>query len=210
MSSLPSLTAIANGDSVDATPVDGNFDTLAAFVDAELINRDGSVAMAADLAMGSNNITGLATPSSDTDAATKGYVDGKTLTSLFTRTTNIAVTSSDSDVVTFETEADDDDGWWSSGTTFTCPATGWYTLSASVELSAASSASINVQFDPSWTSADVGLENSATAAGDRAGASLTSYIEAGDTLTVKWREVFSLGGTATIDNVRFMIQKVRV
>lgn len=40
------------------------------------ILRNGSVAMAAALAMGNNRITGLATPTAATDAATKGYVDG--------------------------------------------------------------------------------------------------------------------------------------
>ena len=44
---------------------------------AEFIQRDGSVAMTADLAMGNNNITGLADPIADDDAATKLYVDNK-------------------------------------------------------------------------------------------------------------------------------------
>lgn len=43
---------------------------------AEFIQRDGSVAMTADLDLGTNKVTGLGTPSASTDAATKGYVDG--------------------------------------------------------------------------------------------------------------------------------------
>jgi hypothetical protein len=43
---------------------------------ANFIKRDGSVAMTGALAMGNQKITGLATPTAATDAATKGYVDG--------------------------------------------------------------------------------------------------------------------------------------
>ena len=46
---------------------------------ALFIKSDGSVAMGAALAMGSNKITGLATPTLSTDAATKAYVDAITL-----------------------------------------------------------------------------------------------------------------------------------
>lgn len=41
----------------------------------EFVKRDGSVAMTGSLNMGSQGIGSLATPSSSTDAATKGYVD---------------------------------------------------------------------------------------------------------------------------------------
>lgn len=70
MSGLPALTPIINGTPADASEVDGNFDTLATFVDAELINRDGSVAMTEELTLSSS------TPSGDLVAASKGYVDG--------------------------------------------------------------------------------------------------------------------------------------
>jgi hypothetical protein len=43
---------------------------------ANWVKKDGSVAMTGALAMGTNKITGLGTPTADTDAATKGYVDG--------------------------------------------------------------------------------------------------------------------------------------
>lgn len=53
---------------------------------ANFIKKDGSVAMTGALAMGSQKITGLDTPSASTDAATKGYVDTQisTVTGLFT------------------------------------------------------------------------------------------------------------------------------
>jgi len=43
---------------------------------ANFIKRDGSVAMTGALAMGNQKITGLATPTAASDAATKAYVDG--------------------------------------------------------------------------------------------------------------------------------------
>jgi hypothetical protein len=43
---------------------------------ADLIKKDGSVAMTAALSLGGNLLTNLAIPVSNTDAATKGYVDG--------------------------------------------------------------------------------------------------------------------------------------
>lgn len=43
---------------------------------ADFIQRDGSIAMTGNLALGTNKVTGLGTPSASTDAATKGYVDG--------------------------------------------------------------------------------------------------------------------------------------
>lgn len=207
MSSLPSLTAIANGDTASATPVDGNFDILAAFVDAELINRDGSIAMAADLAMGSNRVTGLATPSSSTDAATKAYVDDSTLTSYFTRTTNIAVSASGSGTVTFENETNDSDGWWSSGTTFTCPATGFYSLVASVEKSAGAG-TISPNIAPSWKSGGtLGGTPSGSSTTGRGDVSASLYIKAGDTFTIGYSNGSAVD-TATITNVFLAITKV--
>jgi len=58
---------VAAGAAIDTTKLaDG----------ANFIKRDGSVAMTGALAMGSNKITGLSTPTNTTDAATKAYVDG--------------------------------------------------------------------------------------------------------------------------------------
>lgn len=53
---------------------------------ANFIKKDGTVAMTGALAMGSQKITGMDTPSASTDAATKGYVDTQisTVTGLFT------------------------------------------------------------------------------------------------------------------------------
>lgn len=45
-------------------------------INTECLFRDGSVTATGALAMGGQKITGLGTPTADTDAATKGYVDG--------------------------------------------------------------------------------------------------------------------------------------
>jgi hypothetical protein len=48
---------------------------ITALVDSEYVRQDGTSTMSGNLAMGNNKITGLATPTLATDAATKGYVD---------------------------------------------------------------------------------------------------------------------------------------
>lgn len=59
--------------------VDDNFNTLLNAVNGKL-EADGSIVPTADLPMGSHKITGLATPTSSGDAATKGYVDSEITT----------------------------------------------------------------------------------------------------------------------------------
>jgi hypothetical protein len=44
-----------------------------------VVLRDGTQAMTGALAMGNNKITGLATPTTSTDAATKGYIDSASI-----------------------------------------------------------------------------------------------------------------------------------
>ena len=55
--------------------VNTNFSDIVSFLNNSVVHVDGSKAMTGDLAMGSNKITGLATPTADTDGATKVYVD---------------------------------------------------------------------------------------------------------------------------------------
>lgn len=52
-----------------------NADTVDGIEGAEIVQRDGSVAFTGNADLGSNRITNVATPTSDSDAATKGYVD---------------------------------------------------------------------------------------------------------------------------------------
>jgi hypothetical protein len=58
---------------------DANFSTTVANSIAEKVSKAGD-SMSGNLAMGANNITGLATPVDTADAATKGYVDGEITT----------------------------------------------------------------------------------------------------------------------------------
>lgn len=68
MTAMPTLRTIANGTPADATDVEYNFDTIETHVAAELVNRDGSVAMTGALTLPGS-------PSAANEAATKGYVD---------------------------------------------------------------------------------------------------------------------------------------
>ncbi len=67
---------IANGAVADGQVAAGAAIASSKLADgANFIKKDGSVAMTGPLNLGSQGITSLATPSSSTDAATKGYVD---------------------------------------------------------------------------------------------------------------------------------------
>lgn len=74
-------TAAVTNTFADATPIEAadfnqNFSDLVSFLNASVIQVDGSVAATGDIPLGGNKITGLGTPVADTDAATKLYVDG--------------------------------------------------------------------------------------------------------------------------------------
>ena len=74
MTAMPPLRDISNGDAVDATDVEFNYNTIESYISTGVVKVDGTNAMTANLAMGSNRITGLAAPSADTDAARDGDV----------------------------------------------------------------------------------------------------------------------------------------
>ena len=69
MSSLNIPNALTNGSTADATEVQQNFDAIETHTNTEMINRDGSVAMTAQLLLSG-------APTSDLGAATKAYADG--------------------------------------------------------------------------------------------------------------------------------------
>jgi hypothetical protein len=69
MTTLSIPNNIANEQALDATPVDQNFDAIATHVNAELVNRDGTIAMTGQLSLGAGD------PVADGDAARKAYVD---------------------------------------------------------------------------------------------------------------------------------------
>lgn len=204
MSSLPALDSITNGTAVDATEVDGNFTTLATFVDGELINRDGSVAMTSELTLSSS------TPSGALVAASKGYVDSVSTdanTAVFTRTTNISASASASGTVTFETESNDLDGWWSTGTTFTCPLNGVFAISIRFEKSSGSGTIqgfIAVGATTSIAIGPVSVGSGTTAKGVAGG---TVYLKSGETFTITYNET-SGTNSATITNVYLTITKI--
>jgi hypothetical protein len=135
MSNMPTLRDILNGDPADATDVEWNFNTIETHIDQELINRDGTVNMAAAL----NLVSGA--PTLAAHATRKDYVDGLiTATetradslSVFTRTTDITFGAAFENVdIEWEAETVDNDAWGTAPTTnLTCPATGLYFVQAS-------------------------------------------------------------------------------
>ena len=68
MSQMPPLRTIANGQPVDATDPEYNFNTIESHLRLNVINRDGSVAMQAPLILSGP-------PTQDSHAANKAYVD---------------------------------------------------------------------------------------------------------------------------------------
>lgn len=68
MSKLDLAYAVVNGTAVNAIPVEANFSNIETFANAELIERDGTVAMRAQLQLVGNPVSAF-------DAAPKGYVD---------------------------------------------------------------------------------------------------------------------------------------
>lgn len=87
MTSLNVPNSITNGTVADATDVQQNFDAIESHVNAEVINRDGSIAMTGELLLPSN-------PTSNLAASTKAYVDGKD-TAMDTRVTALEGTDID-------------------------------------------------------------------------------------------------------------------
>lgn len=59
---------IANGDDVDANPIQSDYQTIAQYINQEVITRDGAVSMAAQLKLVGNPLAPL-------DAAPKQYLD---------------------------------------------------------------------------------------------------------------------------------------
>jgi hypothetical protein len=75
MATLTVTNTFANGVTSDAPDVNTNFQDIVTFVNASVIHADGANAFTADQSMGSKRLTTLATPTADTDAVTKAYVD---------------------------------------------------------------------------------------------------------------------------------------
>ena len=68
-------TPTANTDAATKAYVDNSISSIPSVDLTPYLKKDGSVAMTGALAMGTNKITGLGTPTVNTDAATKAYVD---------------------------------------------------------------------------------------------------------------------------------------
>lgn len=76
-----------NGDVVDASELETQFDDIATAI-ATKLDSDGSGAMTGALSMGSNKITNVTDPTADQEAATKAYVDGRSVEATKQNTTS--------------------------------------------------------------------------------------------------------------------------
>lgn len=65
----------ADGSKVDIQAASDDVESALTDLDDNKISKTGSVAFTGDQSMGGNKLTNLATPTNDTDAATKAYVD---------------------------------------------------------------------------------------------------------------------------------------
>lgn len=75
MATASVTNTLLNGTDTDADLVNANFNDLVTFLNASVLHVDGSKALTGNLSVGNNRITGLASPSASTDAATKAYAD---------------------------------------------------------------------------------------------------------------------------------------
>ena len=71
------------------SPIDSDEPATKQYADSTFLDRDGSRSMIGDLSMNNKKIKNVGTPTSDTDAATKKYVDDKGKTSGLTIDSNI-------------------------------------------------------------------------------------------------------------------------
>ncbi len=91
------------GIKIDADRMDAEIDGIATGL-STCLTKDGQQTATADLPMGANKITGLASPTAAQDAATKTYVDTKAQTDIDDRIGELASTGSASAYVLTPTE----------------------------------------------------------------------------------------------------------
>lgn len=85
--------AINTGGGGGGVTAHGALTGLAADDHTQYVLVNGSRAMTGALAMGANKITGVATPTASTDVATKGYVDGLTVSGVIKANGSVAWTA---------------------------------------------------------------------------------------------------------------------
>jgi hypothetical protein len=210
MSELTIPNALANGQPQDGNQVDANFDAIKAWADTHVVEKAGAT-FTGDVILAGNPATALV-------AAPKQYVDAHKPVALFTRNTDIALSSLGTSDVTFESESGDVDGWWSSGVNFTCPASGLYHLTVVGTItSGAGSPRIKCDYVSGQTQLNNGaigegatgypnLLMGATASTRTASADAQIYFTAGDVFKVVTKEIGN--GAVTLNNVRLFITRL--
>ena len=134
-------------------------------------------------------------------AITPVKVDG--LAATFGRPTNITATASTTDQpITFENESNDNDGWWSSGSTFTCPRDGWYLIACTIQ---STSGYAYPTIDLSTTALDTDYLGST--GGSKSHTWMLGYFNSGESLQFEWNNS-NVSNSDTIQNVFASITRI--
>lgn len=185
---------ITNGTAADGSELAANFSAIKSFVDTTQTDLDTAEAS-------------LVTAEADIDALEASTSADMTLTK-FERTTDITLTNGTSSLVTWETETDPD-GWWSSGSTITCPGDGVYALTIEMDLQSGDEViaffkNLTVSGGIFYAVGDVGDHTDGTLWRYSGGEVL--YLRSGQTFEVKVSEQFN--GGAVVENIILAIVKL--
>jgi hypothetical protein len=201
MSNLIIPNALANGQPQDGNQVDANFDAIKTWADTHVVEKSGATLTGA-LTLSGNPATALV-------AAPKQYVDAHKPVSLFERSTDLTVANGASSFITFQTETNDVDGWWSSGDVFTVPASGVYAISVEFLLSApitAGLASLSLAVATANCAVPSAAITTQASTDQRVAGSFGVFYMTG---TLQWRLQFAVSGTGgpskTLDHIKLTI-----
>ena len=190
---------IRNGIPVDGNNLEANFDAIEDFVNGEVVNVDGSVAMTAPLTLSGD-------PTNNNHAARKAYVDAQATavmpTRRFTRTTNQAVNNTTYYVV-FESQTGDTIPFTLASSTLTCTADGLYVITTEADWSNANGVGVDL------TNASGGIiifssPDHTNDAAFRMSGGAAVYLRNGDQIRV----LATSEGTVTLQEARLTIAQI--
>lgn len=133
MSTVSVPNTFVNATPADADEVNANFGALVSAVNNDVVHVDGTKAMTGDFDAGSNKVVNVTSPTENTDAANKTYVDSTAAaavpTAIFERSADLVIDSTTESQISFQTETNDYDGMWASGPGIVIQNSGVYAVS---------------------------------------------------------------------------------
>jgi hypothetical protein len=200
MSNLTIPNALANGQPQDGNEVDANFDAIKAWADTHVVETAGTT-FTGPVILAGNPATALV-------AAPKQYVDAHKPVCAFVRDTNLTVANGASGAVSFETETNDTEAWWTVGspTVFTVPFSGIYAIALEIAMTTTvtvGSAEARVEA----LTAGLYLPNTmiAVVSGSRSANGGVVYLNAGSTFNVVAAVSGTGGPSLTFDSIKVVI-----